>query len=154
MPLSAISITSFVSPQINKKNVVAMDGHCNSLSFPRPTWKAQSSTFVLCFLSVSFSISNARRKQTPSLYFFVCRKRKVNSITKFTKLTRFPKPKGLELSQELFLYLCCLLFFHLSFYVYHKEKTNTITKTKLLKSHELIINIFITIYKRRDLAFC
>lgn len=151
MPLKAISITSFVSPQIDKKNVVAMDGQLNSLSFPRPTWKAQSSTFVLCFLSVSFSISNARRKQTPSLYFFVCHKKKMNSITKFTKLTRFPKPKGLELSQELF--LCLFFLFHLSFYVYHKEKTNTITKTKLVKSHELIINIFITIYKRSDLAF-
>ncbi len=111
MPLKAISITSFVYPQINKKNVVAMDGHHNSLSFPRPTWKAQSSTFVLCFVSVSFSISNARRKQTPSLYFFVCHKKEVNSITKFTKLTRFPKPKGLELSQELFLYL---FFFFIS----------------------------------------
>jgi len=101
VPLKAISITSFVYPQIDKKNVVAMDGHHNSLSFPRPTWKAQSSTFVLCFLSVSFSISNARRKQTPSLYFFVCHKKKVNS-----------------------------------------------TKTKLVKSHELIINVFITIYKK------
>jgi hypothetical protein len=152
VPLKAISITSFVYPQIDKKNVVAMDGRHNSLSFPRPTWTAQSSTFVLCFLSVSFSISNARRKQTPSLYFFVCHKKKVNSITKFTKLTRFAKPKGLELSQEPF--LCLFFLFHLSFYVYHKDKTNTITKTKLVKSHELIINVFITIYKRSDLAFC
>ncbi len=152
MPLKAISITSFVYPQMDKKNVVAMDGHYNSLSFPRPT----CSTFVLCFLSVSFSISNARRKQTPSLYFFVCRKKKVNSITKFTKLTRFPKPEGLELSQKLFLHLFFLFFcfFHLFFYVYHKEKTNTFTKTKLVKPHELIINVVITNYKRSDMAFC
>lgn len=111
MPLKAMSITSFVYPQMDKKNVVAMDGHYNSLSFPRPTWKAQSSTFVLCFLSVSFFIFNARRKQTPSLYFFVCHKKKVNSITKFTKLTRFPKPEGLELSQKLFLRFFFLFFF-------------------------------------------
>jgi len=137
---------------MDKKNVVAMDSHCNSLSFPRPTWKAQSSTFVLCFLSVSFSIFNARRKQTPSLYFFVGHKKKVNSITKFTKLTRFPKLEGLELSQKLF--LCIFFLFHLSFYVYHKEKTNTFTETKLVKFHELIINILIIIYKRSDIAFC
>ncbi len=109
VPLKAISITFFVSPKIDKKNVVAMDGHHNSLSFPRPTWKAQSSTFVLCFQSVSFSISNARRKQTPSLYFFLCHKKKVNSITKLQNSQGFQSQKGLSFPKSS--YFVFFLFF-------------------------------------------
>jgi hypothetical protein len=155
VPLKAMSITYFVYPQMDKKNVVAMDGQCNSLSFPRPTWKAQNSTFVLCFLSVSFFIFNARRKQTPSLYFFVCHKKKVNSITKFTQNSQgFQSQKGLSFPKSSFSIFFFFFFsFSSLFLCLYKEKTNTFTKTKLVKSHELIINILITTYKRSDLAF-
>lgn len=65
----------------------------------------------------------------------------------------FQSQKGLSFPKSSFSIFFFFSLFHLSFYVYHKEKTNTFTKTKLVKSHELIINVLITTYKRSDMAF-